>query len=299
MLNLIKRNIYLLSAMGVLVALVVLLSLRWSQPRTARWIDESVQSIAYPFQAVFHSGRTTVVELFRNYIYLVNLHQENERLKLQVQALQEELNHYVNSSIQFNLLRDQLGFLEENPERKVFAEVTGESVDNFHHVLLINKGRTAGIRRNFPVVLREGVVGRIQSVSALESVVQLIVDRRHRFPVLIQRSRERMVLQGEGGNLRLQAQDRGIAAGTGEGLRMHRIRMLADVEAGDRVITSGLAGIFPKGLLVGTVTDVGRERHELFQSAEIQPVVDFNKIEGVFVILRNPSDPEYPMFSDQ
>jgi rod shape-determining protein MreC len=299
MLNLIKRNIYVLSATGVLLVLVVLLSLRWSQPGTARWLDESVQSVAYPFQAAFHRVKTGVVELFRGYIYLVNLKQENDRLLLQVQALQEELNHYVNSSIQFNLLREQLGFLEENPERKVFAEVIGESVDNFHHVLLINKGRMAGIRRNFPVVLREGVVGRVQSVTALQSVVELIVDRRHRFPVLIQRSRERMDLQGEGGNLRLLPQDRGIASGTGDGLRMHRIRMLADVEKGDRVITSGLAGIFPKGLLVGTVTNVGRERHELFQSAEIQPVVDFNKIEGVFVILRDPNDPDYPLFSGQ
>src|SRR3972149_4164896 len=157
MLNLIKRNLYLLSATGVLVVMVVLLSLRWSQPNTARWVDESLQSVAYPFQATFHRTRTAIVELFRNYIFLVNLKQENDRLQLQVQALQEELNHYVNSSIQFNLLREQLGFLEENPERKVFAEVIGESVDNLHHVLLINKGRTAGIRRNFPVVLREGV----------------------------------------------------------------------------------------------------------------------------------------------
>jgi rod shape-determining protein MreC len=299
MLNLIKRNIYVLTASGVLIVLVVLLSLRWSQPTTARWVDESLQSIAYPFQAVFYRTKTGLVNLWRDYIDLVNLKQENDRLHLQVQALQEELNHYVNSSIQFNLLRDQLGFLEENPERKVFAEVIGESADNIHHVLLINKGRLAGIRRNFPVVLREGVVGRIQSVSELQSVVELIVDRRHRFPVLIQRSRERMEAQGQGGTLQLLPQDRGIAYGTGEGLRMHRIRMLADVEPGDRVITSGLAGIFPKGLLVGTVTSVGRANYELFQSAEIRPVVDFNKLEGVFVILRNASSPDFPLFTGQ
>jgi len=297
MLNLIKRNFYVLSATGVLIVLVVLLSLRWSQPGTARWVDESLQSIAYPFQSAFQRASTGIAELSRDYIFLVNLKQENDRLQLQVQALQEELNHYVNSSIQFNLLREQLGFLEENPERKVFAEVIGESVDNFHDVLLINKGQLAGIQRNFPVVLREGVVGRIQSTTATQSVVELIVDRRHRFPVLIQRSRERMDLRGEGGNLRLLPQDRGIAYGTGDSLRMNRIRMLADVEKGDRVITSGLDGIFPKGLLVGTVNAVYRERHELFQSADIEPVVDFNKIEWVFVILRDPKDEEYPQFS--
>lgn len=297
MVELIKRHVYMISATAVLIILVVLLSLRGSRPGTARWIDESLQTVAVPFQTVFHRAKTGLVDGYRNYIHLVNLKQDNERLKLQVAALREEVNHYINSSIQFNLLREQLKFLEENPERKVFAEVTGESVDNFHHVLLINKGRLAGIRRNFPVVLREGAVGRIQSTSALHSVVQLIVDRRHRFPVLIQRSRERLLLQGDGGSLRLLPQDRGIAYGTGEGLRMNRIRMLADVIKGDRVITSGLAGIFPKGMLVGTVTKVGRERHELFQSAEIGPVVDFNRIEGVFVILRDPSEHEFPLFT--
>jgi rod shape-determining protein MreC len=298
MLDLIKRNRILLTASGVLLVLVVLLTLRLGSPDTAHWVDETVQTIAFPFQSSFSRLRSTVRSLFSDYIDLVNLKQENTRLHMQVQALREELNHYVNSAIQFDMLREQLKFLEDQPERKVFAEVIGESVDNFHHVLLINKGRQAGIRRNFPVVLREGVVGRVQSTTALESVVELIVDRRHRFPVLIQRSRERMVLQGDGGALKLLTQDRGIVYGSGDGLRMGRIRMLADVEKGDRVITSGLGGIFPKGLLVGTVINVSRERHELFQSAEIQPAVDFNKIEGVFVILRTAQDLQYPLFSD-
>ena len=297
MIELIKRNRLLISATSVLLIMAILLSLRWSSPRAALWIDEVFHTIAYPFQAAFHSTTSGIANVFDGYVNLVNLKQENERLNLRVQALEEELNHYINSSVQFNLLREQLQYLEEKPENKVFAEVIGESTDNFHHILLINKGREAGIRRNFPVVLREGVVGRIQSVSALQSVVQLIVDRRHRFPVLIQRSRERMLLQGDGGTLNLKAQDRGIAFGMGEGLTMNRIRMLADVESGDRIITSGLSGIFPKGLLVGTVTNVSRARHELFQTAQIQPIVDFNKLEGVFVILKEPNSTDFPLFS--
>jgi len=224
--------------------------------------------------------------------------QENERLKQQVKALEEQLNQYVNASVQFNLLREQLQFLEENPERKVFAEVIGESVDNFHDVLLINKGQLAGIKRNFPVVLREGVVGRVQSVTATQALVELIVDRRHKFPVTLQRSRERTVVQGTGGGLEIRAPDGGIVRGTGDSLRLERIRMLADVEKGDRVVTSGLDGIFPKGLLVGTVISVNREKHELFQTAEIQPVVDFRKLEGVFVILKERRSVDFPLFTD-
>jgi rod shape-determining protein MreC len=298
MLDLIKRNRVLLAAVAILSALAVLLSLRWSSPGTARWIDEILHGAAYPFQAGYMRAQAGLGKLLGDYVVLVDVKQENERLKIQVKALEEELNHSVNAAVQFNLLREQLKFLEENPDRKVFAEVVGESMDNLHHVLLINKGQLAGIQRNFPVVLREGVVGRIQSATATEAVVMLIVDRRHRFPVTIQRSRERMTMQGTGGAAALQVPDRGMAAGTGNGMALERIRMLADVQRGDRIVTSGLEGIFPKGLPVGTVISVEREKHELFQLAEIKPAVDFRKIEGVFVILRDRRGGDYPMFTD-
>jgi len=299
MLNILKRNRVLVTACALLSALVVLLTLRWGNPGTARWVDEVLHAVAYPFQAGYTGTKVGLSNVLSEYLSLVDVKQENERLKLQIKALEEELNHYVNASVQFNLLREQLQFLEENPERKVFAEVIGESVDNFHDVLLINKGQLAGIQRNFPVVLREGVVGRIQSVTATQAIVELIVDRRHKFPVVIQRSRERTILKGTGGGLEIVAPDRGIVLGTGDGLRLDRIRMLADVQKGDRVVTTGLEGIFPKGLLVGTVVAVNREKHELFQTAEIQPVVDFRKIEGVFVILKERRGVDFPLFSDR
>lgn len=298
MLDLVKRNRVLVSACTVLSLLVVLLSLRWSNPSSARWIDETFHVVAYPFQAAYQRSTAALSGAVSHYIYLVNVKEENDRLRQQVGALQEELNQYVNSSIQFNLLREQLGFLEETPERKVWAEVIGAAADNFHNVLLINKGHQAGIRRNFPVVLRQGVVGRIESVTALQAVVELIVDRRHRFPVLVQRTRDRLQARGSGGELELQSQDRAMASGQGDGLSVDRIRMLSDIQVGDRVITSGLDGIFPKGLLVGTITSVGREKHELFQVAEVKPVVDFSRIEGVFVILRDRRSADYPMFSE-
>ena len=299
MIELFKRNRILISATGALLLLIIILTIRWRESARIRIIDESVQGISYPIQTAFSNAVNAISDMFDNYLFLVRLNEENDRLKLQIQTLEEELNHHINSSIQFNLLREQLKFQEINPEKKVFAEVIGESVDNFHHTLLINKGHLANINRNYPVVLREGVVGRIQSSTAFQAVVQLIVDRRHRFPVIIQRSRERMILRGSGGALRLMAPDRGIVFGMGEGLKMNRIRMLADVQVGDRVITSGLAGIFPKGLLVGIATKVERERHELFQTAQIEPVVDFNKIEGVYIIINDNDNDQQPFFSKQ
>jgi len=297
MINLIRRRILIVSFGVVLAALMVLLSLRSRDAEKGWLIDEFFHALAFPMVASYQAIVRGAESLIGRYVFLVNVEQENAQLKLQVQALQEELNHHINGSIQFNLLREQLKFLEENPETKVFAEVIGESVDNFHHVLVINKGSLAGIRRNFPVVLREGVVGRIQSVTATQALVELVTDRRHRFPALVQRTRERAITQGQEEGLALTAPDRGMVYGTGRDLQLNRVRMLADVQPGDRIVTSGLSGIFPKGLLVGTVTNVYRERHELFQSADIEPVVDFNKIEWVFVILRDPKDEEYPQFT--
>jgi rod shape-determining protein MreC len=298
MLDLLKRNRVLVSACTVLSLLIVLLSLRWSNPSYARWIDEVLHALAYPFQAAYQKTTSGVAGAFSHYVFLVNVKEENDHLKEQVQTLQEELNQYVNNSIQFNLLREQLGFLEDTPDRKVWAEVIGASADNFHNILLINKGSRAGIRRNFPVVLRQGIVGRIESVTGLQAVVELIVDRRHRFPVLVQRTRDRMQAQGTGSEVDLQSQDRAMAFGQGNTLEVDRIRMLSEIQPGDKVLTSGLEGIFPKGMLVGTITAVGREKHELFQTAQVAPVVDFSRIEGVFVILRDRRSTDYPMFSE-
>lgn len=299
MLNLIRRRTLFIGLGVVFAALMALLTLRWNDPDEGWLIDEAIQAVAYPVLAGYQAVQSGIGGLTRRYVVLVNVEQENERLRLQVQALQEELNHHINGSIQFNLLREQLNFLEEEPETKVFAEVIGESLDSFHHTLVLNRGWLAGIRRNFPVVLREGVVGRVQSATALQSVVELITDRRHRFPALIQRTRARMEVAGQEDSLRLVAPDRGMIYGVGRELRLNRVRMLADLRRGDRVVTSGLSGIFPKGLLVGTISNVYRERHELFQSADIEPAVDFNKIEWVFVILRDPRDEDYPQFTDR
>ena len=297
MLDFIKRNRIWLAGLGLLILLVVLVSIRSADSTRARMVDETLNAVAHPIQSVFTATAGWFAGLFDRYIFLVRTEEENDRLRLENRSLKEELNHHINGSIQFNLLREQLKFKEEDPERRVYAEVIGESLDNFHNTLLINKGYLARIRRNYPVVLREGVVGRVQSVTALHSLVQLVIDRRHRFPVIIQRSRERLILEGGGGNLRLMAPDRGVAMGQGGGLRMERLRMLADVRLGDRVISSGLGGIFPKGLLVGLITHVSREKHELFQTAEISPMVDFNKIEGVYVIIKDGKDAQQPLFT--
>ena len=268
MFDLIKKYKLVLSLIALFFALLITLI-------NSRHLRESplysiVQMITYPVQTLVQATTDFASNMIHSYVYLVDLKEENEKLHEQVKSLQEEVNQYIEESVQFHRLKIQLEFAEQNPQRKIFAEVIGESVDHLHQTLQINRGSWHQIERNFAVILKEGVVGRIQAVGPFQSIVQVVMDYRSRFPAIIQRTRSK-----------------GMVYGTGKGLELRRISRRSDIQVGDRVMTSGLNDLFPKGLLVGVVTEVREESHELFQTAVITPEVDFYKIEGVFVILKD------------
>ena len=182
----------------------------------------------------------------------------------------------------FNRQRRLLEFEQINQDKKVFAEVVGEVKRGFSKLLVLNKGSKDGIKRNFAVVTPEGVVGKIQSVTPYGSVVQLITDPNSQFPVLVQRNRAKAMIQG---NL--------------EGsLNIVHFPRRTDLEKGDLVITSGLAGIMPKGLAVGRVSSIEKKEFGLFQNANLTPAVDLNRLEEVIVILYVRSNIHQPLFSE-
>ena len=240
------------------------------------FLQTVVQTATYPIQNGFHALTASVSKTVDSYFYLVHLRDENRFLKQQISSLQEELDRYLEESIQYHRLKVQLEFTKQNVDKKIFAEVIGESIDNFHQVLIINRGENDGLKRNFAVVLKEGVVGRIQSVSPFEANVQLIIDHRSRFPAIVQRTRSK-----------------GIVYGGDAGLQLRQIHIRSDIKEGDMVVTSGLSGLFPRGILVGKVTHIEHQEHELFKVAYLTPAVDFDKIEDVFVLIKN-EEPQVP-----
>ena len=100
-----------------------------------------------------------------------------------------------------------------------------------------------------------------------------MIDHRNRVPALIQRNRVR-----------------GLIYGTQSGIEMRQINQHAKIKIGDRVISSGLGGLYPKGILIGWVSEIRHEQHELFKTAILESAVDFNSIEEVFVIIPSKSD---------
>jgi rod shape-determining protein MreC len=118
------------------------------------------------------------------------------------------------------------------------------------------------------VIAPAGVVGRIVKTTPYSSMVLLVTDPNNAVTGLIQRTR-----------------DEGIVEGTVKGrARMKYIPLLSALQPGDKVVTSGLMGGFPKGLPIGTITEIEKDESDLFQSAELIPEVDFRKLEEVLVI---------------
>jgi rod shape-determining protein MreC len=134
--------------------------------------------------------------------------------------------------------------------------------------VVLDKGERDGIRPEMGVVTLTGAVGRVVKSSATSSVVLLLTDPNNAVTALVQRTR-----------------DEGIIEGTVSGkARLKYIPLLAAVRVGDPVVTSGLTGGFPKGVPIGTITGIQKDEGDLFQTAEVQPEVDFTKLEEVLVV---------------
>jgi rod shape-determining protein MreC len=135
--------------------------------------------------------------------------------------------------------------------------------------IMIDKGFSDGIRKGFPVVVPEGVTGQIIEVTKHYSKVLLLTDRNSAVDSLVQKTRARGIIRGSSEQL----------------LSFQYVLRKYEIHKGDTVISSGLDGVFPKGLRVGRVQDIVRKNSSIFQEVSVIPFVDFEKLEEVMVIL--------------
>lgn len=196
---------------------------------------------------------------------LEQLNRENERLSLENQRLREY-------KAETQRLRKLLNFSEDNKEQYglELARVIARSPNNWFKVITIDKGTEDGISPGMPVISPDGLVGRVSNTSQHSAQVTLITDREMAVGVILQNSRE----------------NRGIIEGTGDSysLAMINIPYYAKVKKGERVVTSGLSEFYPKGIQIGTIKTVAREKNGLLLSATVKPAVEFDKLEEVMVI---------------
>jgi len=175
-----------------------------------------------------------------------------------------------------NRLRELLGFSQDLRYRHIPAEISGRDPDNLFSAFVINKGKHSGVEVNMPVIAyhngTQGLVGKVVNAGAFESLVMPLYDSACFVSSRFSESRYEGIVEG-----------RGIA---GLPLLMRYIRKQArdEINVGDMVVSSGMGGIFPPGLNVGRVNRVNYQETELSMEAELEPAIDFSRLEYVFVI---------------
>jgi rod shape-determining protein MreC len=200
---------------------------------------------------------------------IARLRQENADLRSENAALQTQVIALQQQVTEIELLSALLDFARARPENTYqAAAVIGSDPSPFLHYIVLNRGSDDGVRRGMPVVAPEGLIGRVAQVTANAARVELITDPAALVSVQLQPSEVDGVLAG---------------SVTGD-LGIDLIPQDATLQAGDLVFTSGIGGLYPSNILIGQITSVQQEAQALFQSASVQPVVDFTRLEIVLII---------------
>ena len=256
----------------LLVLLFVFLALIFVLPKQSGGLLQHMggpvaEVVAFPLHG-FAALTSRVGAFWDGYVALQRVHVENQQLRREVEFLHGQNNKLREAAAAGHRWGSLLGFKEREWPNAVTAEVIGRDSTNWYRGVLLNRGTRDGIQTDLGVLTRAGMVGQVVKTTPSSSVVLLVTDPNIAVTALVQRTR-----------------DEGIVTGTPRGLvRMKYIPLLSTIRKGDVVVTSGLMGKFPKGLMIGVVKGIEKTEDEPFQSAEIAPIVDFSKLEEVVVI---------------
>ncbi|MCD6093261.1 MAG: rod shape-determining protein MreC [Candidatus Omnitrophica bacterium] len=195
-----------------------------------------------------------------------SLAEENRQLKQKIKELNQRIVELEEAMQENKRLRGLLSFRKEG-YTNIPAQVIGESSDSWRKVVIIDKGKRDGIRKDMAVVGKEGLIGRVVEVGLRSSRVMLIIDFNFKVAALVQRTR-----------------DQGIVQGNICSCVMRYIDKDSDVAKGDIVISSGRGGIYPKGLVIGKVDELNEDINRLYLKARILPAVNFHRLEEVLCL---------------
>jgi rod shape-determining protein MreC len=261
----------------VLVLLLVLMSVS-SQTRagsTRTMFERTVMTIFSPVPKTVSKVGGTASDIYHGYLDMRRAVTENVTLRRKVASLTTENLKLRQSDSDLRRLRSLLGYAEQfNMNTSMAQAIMLDTAGRFKSII-IDRGSDDGVLVNDAVVNANGLIGRVVLTTRDLSKVQLVTDGNSSIGALVERTRRQGVIRGDGSN-----------AAT-----MHDIPTLADVQPGDRVLTAGIDGIYPKGIPIGLVTR-SEEGKSLFKTISIRPSVDVGSIEEVIVIHTRKIAPE-------
>lgn len=234
-----------------------------------------------PVQGFFSKVGRRAYTFFQGMFDYERVLAENEMLREEI-AARDNLNYQLLELQKENYrLKEMLGFEKRVKYALLPAEVISRDPSHWFETITINKGYADGVKKDMAVVTSRGLVGNIYFVSKNSSQVLMLTDSRRAVSALVQRSRE----PGSIGIIEGYPEKNGY-------LRMVNLPPEANIQTGDTIISSGLGGVFPKGLVIGHVIEVGKDQYGLLQQALVTPAVNFNRLEEVFIVIEYLTEEE-------
>ena len=263
-----KKMVLIVGGIVLITVNVILLSIT-SKSRSTLGVGRVGLSFVAPFQEIVSRSVRFARGVWKHYFLLVSVAQENEILKKMLNESIGNNNQWHEIELANTRLRNLLDFQKTPNNQVLAAEVIGKDPSGWFKTVIIDKGKAEGLQKGLPVVLPQGVVGQVIEVSSHYSKVMLIIDRNSAVDALVQRSRARGIIKGS----------------SADQCRFEFVLRKHDVQIGDTVIASGLDGVYPKGLLIGRVSDLGGRKSDIFYDIAVAPFVDYETLEEVLVIL--------------
>lgn len=249
----------------------------YSLQSDANGISSSVSTVVSPLQKIVYNINSRVKETVDFFLNFSEVKLENEELKKKNTKLANELIEYESLKDEVERLREALNFTESRSNYNyVGVNIIGYSGSSLSDGYIIDKGSNDGIAKNMVVVSYKGLVGKVTKVSSNFAVVQSILNENIAVAVMDQQTRDATgVLQGLS-----DKKDTNMTV-------VYNLPIDSDVKEGDIIITSGLGKIYPKEIPVGTVVSVQEDNVKVMKSAVVEPFVNFNKLEELFVVIPN------------
>jgi rod shape-determining protein MreC len=266
--NIIKEYRHYLAALVLVIVPVIALNAGGKNPAELHWFDRVAVGISAPVQSGIRWSIETAWDGLQSYLLLLNTQANNRNLAMENRRLLNELASFQEVARENERLRQLVEFNAPLEGKKIVAQVIAQDVSPEFRMIRINKGTNQGVQQGMAVVALEGVVGRVIRVGHDFSDVLSLLDSSSAIDALLQRDRVRGVVEGQGG----------------QQLAMKYLRRTDDVQEGDVIVSSGIGGLFPKGLNIGKVISVKKKNFGITQAVEVAPSVDFNRLEEVTVI---------------
>lgn len=240
-------------------------------PELGRFGYRLADEVIYPFQALHRGFFNSVAGLWREYLDLRGVRKENLVLRDRLQALEGRNSALLEFEFQNNSLRSLLDMTGQQQLKGVVADVIGYDPSSWQRAVVLDRGAEDNIEQGMAVVSGSGLVGQVTSVGRRSSRVLLISDPLSGVDAMIQGNRARGIIEG---------------GGDGNCIWKFVVRE-EEVHVGDRVISSGLDGVYPRGLLIGVVTEVSSRPDSMFHDIRVKPSVNMDKVESVMIVVPN------------